>query len=116
MLCLWLTSLSLNSFVSFTLSEVYAGDASSFSSALHFYTIIYTNTHYTASILLALTIPLLLYLSPPFTLFIYPPPPHTHTQILSSYIKMINVYLFFHSHYMCNDSDFYIDTRWYILS
>ena len=41
-------------------------------------------------------------------LFHLTPPP---THFISSYIKMINVFPFFHSHYMCNDSDLYIDTR-----
>ena len=65
--------------------------------------------YHTAVPLLALTIP------PPSQplphLFHLTPPPPTHTHFISSYIKMINVFLFFHSHYMCNGSDLYIDIR-----
>ena len=95
----------------YTLSEIYAGDSSSFSSALHYNTIIYTNIHYTALPLIALTCHN--YTPPPLALptphpFILPPPTHT---LLSSYIKMINVYLLSHSYYMCSGSDLNIDTR-----
>ena len=64
--------------------------------------------YHTALPLLALTIqppcqplptPHLFHLTPPHTHFIY------------SYIKMINLFSFFHSHYMWNGSDLYIDTR-----
>ena len=47
MLCLWLTSLSLDGLSVYTLSDIYTGDASSFSSPLHDNSIIYTNIYYT---------------------------------------------------------------------
>ena len=64
--------------------------------------------YHTALPLLALTIP------PPSLPLPTPHPFHLTrlpTHFISSYIKMINVYSFFHSHYMCNGSDLYIDTR-----
>ena len=69
--------------------------------------------YHTALSLLALTIPPPSQpsLIPALHLFHLTPPPHTQTHFISSYIKMINVFSFFHSHYMCNGSDLYIDTR-----
>ena len=67
--------------------------------------------YHTALPLLALTIPSPSQPLPTPHLFYLTPPPPPHTHFISSYIKMINVFSFFHSHYMCNASDLYIDTR-----
>ena len=64
--------------------------------------------YHTALSLLALTIPPPSQPLPTPHLFYLTPPP---THFISSYIKMINVFSFFHSHYMCNGFDLYIDTR-----
>ena len=65
--------------------------------------------YHTAIPLLALTIPPPSQPLPTPHLFHLTPPPPTH--FISSYIKMINVFSFLHSHYMRNGSDLYIDTR-----
>ena len=64
--------------------------------------------YHTALPLLALTIPPPSQPLPTPHLFHLTPPP---THFISSYIKMINVFSFFYSHYMCNGTDLYIDTR-----
>ena len=61
MLCLWLTSLALDGLSVYTLSDIYTGDASFLSSALHYNTVIYkyilhsfTHTRFTLTIPLPL--------------------------------------------------------------
>ena len=73
--------------------------------------------YHTALPLLALTIPPPSQPLPtPHLFHLTPPPTHTHT-LYTLYItqkkkkKMINVFSFFYSHYMCNGFDLYIDTR-----
>ena len=54
MLCLLFTSLSLDVLSVYTLTDIDVGDTSSFSSALHYNTITYTNIYYTGLPILAL--------------------------------------------------------------